>query len=160
MCAFAGGDLIQHVNHGGWGHDITFYDGTVVETNTIHHQMIYPFEKLVQGEDYYIVANSLGLSNVHQGETNDNLDLPVNENGVKLEPETAFFPKINGFGHQSHLEMQSSQSPVVRLTRKLVEHQVKGTLEVILQNNIPLMEIINPEFDINKIIKQQISETV
>jgi len=145
MCAFAGGDLIQHVNHGGWGHDITFYDGTVVETNTIHHQMIYPFEKLKAKEDYYILANSLGLSNVYQGETNESLPMPTNDKGIVLEPEAAFFTKINGFGQQSHLEMQQGR-PVTLYTRKLVEHQIKGTLATVLDHNIPIGELMKVDF--------------
>lgn len=154
MCAYAGGDLIQHMSHSG-NHDITFYDGqTTVRTNTIHHQMIYPFEKLTHGEDYYIVANSLGLSPFHYGESNeDRLELPVNKDGLLLEPEAGFFPKINGFGQQSHLEMQDFSSPVVRITRKLVDHQIKGELSYILENNIPIIDVLNPEFTVEKVVK-------
>lgn len=154
MCAYAGGDLIQDVNHGGGSHEITFYDGTVVTTNTIHHQMIYPFEKLVKAEDYFIVANSLGLSPYHRGETDENLPMPVNENGIILEPESAFFPKINGFGQQSHLEMRGND-PVVLLTRKLVEHQIEGTLATVLENNIPFVKLLDKNFNIERYIKNE-----
>ena len=44
LCAAAGGYLIQHVeNHGGY-HDVQCADGSVVETNSCHHQMQYPFD--------------------------------------------------------------------------------------------------------------------
>lgn len=155
MCAFAGGDLIQHVNHYG-DHEIEFYDGTSVMTNTIHHQMIYPFEKLKQGSDYYIIANSLGISDVYLGENNEHLALPKNAAGMTLEPEAGYFPKIKALGQQSHLEMQSYKSPVVRLTRKLVEHLILGTLDEVMENNIPFSELLNPEFK----LKSQIVESI
>lgn len=156
LCAFAGGDLIQHVNHGGGDHPISFYDGTSVMTNTIHHQMVYPFAKLKPVEDYFIVANALGLSNVYLGEEGENLVLPTNEQGITLEPEAAFFPKINGFGQQSHLEMRGYNSPVVNITRKLVEHQVKGTLSEVLKQQIPVSQLIDPSFKlevVNNLVK-------
>lgn len=152
MCAFAGGDLIQHVSHP-YRHEIQFYDGTIVTTNSIHHQMVYPFEKLKEKEDYHIVANSLQLSGCHQGENRSNLVMPVNSNGIILEPEAAFFPKINGFGQQSHLEMQDFNSPVVQITRRLVEFQLNGTLDELLTKGYSLQDVLKPSFNLSKIIK-------
>lgn len=135
----AGGKLVQDMSHPS-RHDIQFYDGTVVSTNSIHHQIVHPFN--LPEEDYYIVANSLGLSKTHLDGKYKQMYLPVNESGILLEPECAFYPRINGFGQQSHLEMQSSDKPIVQITRKLVDLQVKGDLEYVLQKSLPIKTVM------------------
>ncbi len=61
LCAMAGGKLIQDMSHGG-SHKLHFYDGNYqCISNTLHHQMQYPYN-LVEKEDYYILASAHGLS--------------------------------------------------------------------------------------------------
>lgn len=95
LCAKAGGKLIQHVNnHGGRRHAIDVeFDGQPVLVNSLHHQMMYPFDV----EHQLIAASKEVLSDVHY-DVNDDIHVPK-------EPEFVYFPKIKGIAVQWHPEM-------------------------------------------------------
>jgi len=104
LCALAGGFLIQHVNHHGGHHVVKTYDGQRVNTNSIHHQMMYPFD--VEHELRAWIEHP--LSDTH---------IDVDENGkefsrdMKIEPEYVYFPKIKGYAIQWHPEGMSGRAP-------------------------------------------------
>jgi putative glutamine amidotransferase len=93
LCALAGGKLIQHVqNHGGY-HNVNTFDGKELLVNSLHHQMMYPFEV-----DHEMVAWSSDVrSSVHY-----DVDVSVD---VEVEPEFVYFPKVKGYAVQWHPEM-------------------------------------------------------
>ena len=95
LCAAAGGYLIQHVeNHGGF-HDVVCADGSVVETNSCHHQMQYPFD--VDHELLMWIEHK--RSSVHYVGSGRSIT-----NALQCEPETVYYPKIRGFAPQWHPE--------------------------------------------------------
>jgi len=95
LCAAAGGYLIQHVeNHGGY-HDVVCEDGTEVETNSCHHQMMYPFD--VPHELLMFINKK--RSKVHYVGSGGSIT-----NALSCEPETVYFPKIKGMAPQWHPE--------------------------------------------------------
>lgn len=103
LCALAGGYLIQHVeNHGGRGHPVVTVDGTEFMVNTIHHQMMYPFD--VKHE--LLGWSKEKLSNVHY-DVNVSIDIDV-------EPEYVYFPEVKGFAIQWHPEMMREDSPATK----------------------------------------------
>lgn len=93
LCALAGGYLVQHVNNHSGSHRVITVDGHSFITNSIHHQMMYPFdvkhELLGWTEDR--------LSNVYVSE-----DTTVQ---VPVEPEFVYYPEVKGFAIQWHPEM-------------------------------------------------------
>ena len=97
MCAFAGGELVQHVEGHDMGrHQVVTHKGEVVEVTSSHHQMLYPFE--VKHEMLAWCDNS--LSKDYCGETDEdqyNFD-------NKVEPEIVYFPEIRGIAIQGHPE--------------------------------------------------------
>lgn len=103
LCALAGGYLIQHVNHhAGWRHPVVTVDGVEFNTNSIHHQMMYPF-----GVDHEMLGWSKSkLSDVYFDE-----DTEVQ---VDVEPEFVYFPKVKGFAIQWHPEMMPATEPATQ----------------------------------------------
>lgn len=101
LCAAAGGYLIQHLdNHAGSNHEITTVDGDVLKVNSLHHQMMVPFEV-----DHKLLAWSTEKrSRVYFDE-----DKMLTE--IKCEPELVLFPKIRGIAAQWHPEAMSAESP-------------------------------------------------
>ena len=101
LCAAAGGYLIQHVeNHGGY-HEVICNDGTMVETNSCHHQMQYPFD--VDHEMLMWIEHK--RSSVHYIGSGRSVT-----NALECEPETVFYPKIKGFAPQWHPEWLADDS--------------------------------------------------
>lgn len=105
LCALNGGSLVQHViGHTSGQHMIKTYDGKTLNTNSVHHQMMYPW-----GTDYELLAWSKGVSPCYQGETATDIVFPKeayeSENSNDpIEPEIVWFPRLKGFGVQGHPE--------------------------------------------------------
>ncbi len=117
LCAAAGGTLIQHVDgHGGW-HGLQFRNGETCPTNSLHHQMMYPFEI----EHDMIAWSSQPLSSVYEeeyrGVTNQKMEHYV-------EPEIVWFPKLKGLAIQGHPEGYSPPPEFVDKCCELVKEYV------------------------------------
>lgn len=101
LCAMAGGKLIQDVTNHSGDHSITTFDGVKIRTNSIHHQMINPYN-LKPNKDYRILAwTSVRISTRYLGAKDRSIPLPVEFKEI----EVAYFPKINALGIQGHPEM-------------------------------------------------------
>lgn len=102
LCALNGGKLVQHViGHNDGHHHIRTYDGKTLNTNSIHHQMMYPW-----GTDYELLAWSKGISPTYQGGDQKEITLPAEafQDEEVIEPEIIWFPKLKAFGVQGHPE--------------------------------------------------------
>lgn len=108
LCALAGGFLIQHVEKHGGHHFVTTIDGNEVNTNSIHHQMMYPFD--VKHE--MLASIKKPLSPIH-------LDIDTHIQ-VNEEPEYVYFPEVKGFAIQWHPEMMQSSSPATQYVFKTI----------------------------------------
>lgn len=118
LCAFAGGKLAQHINgHQSGIHPIATYDGKKFEqVPSCHHQMMYPYET-----EHKVLATVVNNhSNVYKGLKEDEADMFVKHS--KLEPEVVFFPKIKGFGIQSHPEWAEHSDFVKWCNEKIVQY--------------------------------------
>lgn len=101
-CILAGGKLIQNMSHPG-GHFITTKEGKKLRVNSLHHQMVYPYN--LPEEDYEVLATTPELlSDEHLGGREEEM---LKEG--QQEIETAFFPKIKALGAQYHKEMMSEE---------------------------------------------------
>ena len=102
LCALAGGYLIQDVdNHGGM-HEIETTSGISYWVNSLHHQMLYPFD--VKHE---LLAWTPTRSPRHITTRNgyqENLQ-------IDKEPELVYFPEVLGFAIQWHPEMMRAEAP-------------------------------------------------
>jgi gamma-glutamyl-gamma-aminobutyrate hydrolase PuuD len=125
ICALNGGRLIQHVsNHHGShvmlgydnvnpagrkykehrvsGHDVRTDDLRSITVNSIHHQMIYPYD--LPESDYRILAwSDRLLSTTYLGENDREITLPKDF----VEIEACYFPKTHSMGWQYHPEMMN-----------------------------------------------------
>lgn len=109
ITAMAGGELIQHVdNHtGSNGHMMTTtgFGGEIIRTNSLHHQMMFPFG--LPEDEFKIlshVPNALSneyLIGADEGEEDVKEFLPKNF----VEPEVVWYPKVRGLAIQGHPEM-------------------------------------------------------
>ena len=103
LCAFAGGQLIQHVSgHGGPHHEVVTNDGEVFLTNSYHHQMLD-----VWGTNHKLIAwSKKAQSNEYYGERSETPDHIKEQiaKGTWKEPEIVFFPEVKGLAIQGHPE--------------------------------------------------------
>lgn len=115
LCALAGGYLIQHVdNHAGPHHVVLTIDGEEIITNSIHHQMMYPW-----GVKHEMLAKSKhNLSERYFDE-----DKKVQ---VECEPEYVYFPEVKGFAIQWHPEMMRATSEATEFVFKTIQERLNA----------------------------------
>lgn len=97
LCALAGGHLIQHVDNHGGTHKVVTKEGLSFTTNSIHHQMMYPFD--VEHELRAYMPQQLSRVHIDVDENGKDIDIKV-----PCEPEYVYFPKIKGYAVQWHPE--------------------------------------------------------
>jgi GMP synthase-like glutamine amidotransferase len=126
VCALAGGRLIQHVdNHAGGYHDIDTFDGKVVRSSSVHHQMMYPFDV----PDHQLVAWS-------SQPRSKRYIIGTNETDPKMEgkpePEIVWFPNIRALAIQGHPEFHQKpdEDPFVQYCLELVREKFLSAEEV------------------------------
>jgi len=93
ITALTGGSLVQHiVDHEGINHTVTTEDGTIMTTNSYHHQMMQP---------------AAGNPILAYGPSTQGVD--NNDNFITYEkvPEMVHFPAVKGLGIQGHIEWAS-----------------------------------------------------
>lgn len=115
MTALTGGTLVQHIEeHNYHNHYVTTDDGTQLETNSCHHQMMVPAE---------------GNPVLAWGSSTQGVD--ANDNFITYDkvPEMVYFPSIRGLGIQGHIEW-STMSFAYRMffEKKLGELLLNGRL--------------------------------
>ena len=108
LCALAGGFLIQHVEKHSGSHAVLTIDGEELITNSIHHQMMYPWGV----EHKMLMSIKTPLSKVH-------LDVDT-QIDIEEEPEYVYFPKVKGFAIQHHPEMMNVDSPATQYVFKTI----------------------------------------
>jgi GMP synthase-like glutamine amidotransferase len=96
LTAFNGGKLVQHVTGHGYEHPISTSRGDELWSNSVHHQMMYPFDTKHEMLAWTKIARS------HQYEGEDKNDLITMPGGV--EPEIVYYPDIRGLAIQGHPE--------------------------------------------------------
>lgn len=117
LCALAGGTLMQHVDgHGGSNHLVRTFDGHMLETNSIHHQMMNP-----AGTKHKIVAAMVSnRSHKYHHVDGDTEVISVNA-FPKGEPEFIHFTAVNGFAVQWHPEMMDANAEASLYVKDYVE---------------------------------------
>jgi putative glutamine amidotransferase len=98
LCALAGGFLIQDVtHHAGHNHKVVTKDGRSFMVNSLHHQMLYPFDV----EHEMVAWSEQPLSRHYTDVDSEGQDVQID---VPLEPEFVYFPKEKGIAIQWHPE--------------------------------------------------------
>lgn len=115
MCALSGGTLIQHVDNHVCIHPIETNRGEILETTSLHHQMMNPFK--IQHE--LLAWSSPNLSDVYIGEKNGLVENAY-EAGFK-EPEIAWFPQTKSLCIQGHPEFDTEDTPFIKYVQELIE---------------------------------------
>lgn len=108
-CVVAGGSLMQHIDHHCGDHAVTLLDedGSVIHTNSTHHQMMMPNK---EAEILAVASDTTGVD-----QHNERVHIPV-------VPEVVYFPKINALGIQGHPEYTSCPPEFMNyLERKIKE---------------------------------------
>ncbi len=106
MTVLAGGKLIQHVSNHQGSHDCKTLTGDIIHTNSIHHQMCYPWN--LPEDEYVVVSWTEGNSTCYLNGNDDEIlfpDIALTENGEVIEPEIIWYPKKRWLGVQWHPEM-------------------------------------------------------
>lgn len=115
VCALEGGKVIQHVeNHAGISHYITTNDGRTFRSNSLHHQMMYPFN-LSKDEFEMIAWTKDSMSSFYlNGEDKEIEPRPP------VEPEVVYFPQSKTIAIQGHPEfIQKPSNPYVQYCLEL-----------------------------------------
>lgn len=102
MCALSGGKLVQHVTRHHGDHALETYDGLQFKTNSVHHQMMYPWYV-----EHDLLGWTFGQSDVYIGGSGEHMEFPEHahtSDGEVIEPEIVWFPKTNAFCVQGHPE--------------------------------------------------------
>lgn len=109
LCVLAGGNLIQDVsNHAGRNHSMHTYDGKILMTNSLHHQMMDVLS-IPDQASYQMLAWSDPISTRYLNGHDEEIcfygtDIPY-IGTMEIEPEIVYYSNIGGFGVQGHPEM-------------------------------------------------------
>lgn len=149
LCAMAGGKLVQDVSHGG-SHSLFFYDNEFTcSTNSLHHQLQYPYP--IPEEEYQVLAWAKGLSPYFTGGEDKPMHMPERtySNGRNLvkEPEFVYYSKIRGLGIQGHPEMMNDTSPLVVVCHAFLNLLIEDKLKDVLKLNLKVENIIQRAWD-------------
>lgn len=146
-CVLAGGKLVQHMTHPS-RHIARLYDGSEITINSSHHQMQYPF--VLPKTDYHMIAYAEGLSTIYLNGDNDHMILPTDDNNVIVEPEWVYYKKIKALSLQNHNEWMNINSEAVKISRTLLEHHLKDTLDMVLACKIPMSRLQSTTFEFSQ----------
>lgn len=144
-CAMSGGKLIQHMNHP-WQHDLTLYDGTTIQVNSLHHQMQHPYN--LNPSEYTIVGYAQGLSNVYLNGEDKPMLVPTINRGAKSfekEAEIVYYRRTKWFGAQSHPEMLSYYHHSNNILRAMIDLMMEDNLDIVLTLGIPTTRFVGTE---------------
>lgn len=115
-CALSGGKLVQDVRgHGGFDHGVQLEDGSIIQANSLHHQMMYPY--MMDKSKYKLLGwsvNALSARYVMD-------DSDVRNHIEDPEPEIVFFPETKALAIQAHPEFMDPREPFVDLCKKLIK---------------------------------------
>jgi len=115
MCAFAGGKLVQHVEGhvgGNGNHTVLTSEGSIINTTSCHHQMMYPWDV-----EHELLAWAVKkLSTKYEGADGSNMPRAQ----LEREPEVVYFPHINGLAIQGHPEWMSAKSTFAEYCNELI----------------------------------------
>ncbi len=111
LCALAGGFLIQDVTNHGSSHQVITDRNERIPVNSLHHQMMYPFEV-----DHQMLAWTDTPRSQHYLDVDTPIEVPV-------EPEAVLFPKVNGLALQWHPEFLDEEHPSTKwVFERMKEH--------------------------------------
>lgn len=117
-CILSGGLLIQDVYHPG-SHSMTTSDGKKIRINSLHHQMMYPFN--LDESKYKLLGWAENLSPHHEDGYQQEMNVPV-------EPEMIFFPETKFLSCQFHPESMSEGEPALEYCRNLIDQLLENQL--------------------------------
>lgn len=113
VCAMSGGLLVQDVQNHSGDHMMDTVCGLQMETTSIHHQMMYPFN--MPKDSWDLLAWTAGKLSVTY--VLDDEDVRTN---IPCEPEVVWFPQTKSLAIQGHPEFAPSTSDFVQYTLRLV----------------------------------------
>jgi GMP synthase-like glutamine amidotransferase len=118
LTVFAGGKLIQHVDSHHFHHKIITSNNDIYSVNSIHHQMMFPFE--LPSSKFNIIAKT------HKAQSSTYLNGSDEEINVGFysrfcEPEIVWYPEIRGLAIQSHPEGYRMPTETIEYMKTLVE---------------------------------------
>lgn len=117
VCALAGGRLIQDVSgHAGYNHAMETNDGRIITTNSLHHQMMYPYEIEHELIAWATPKRSKHYRSDYQSACDDMENQP--------EPEVVWFPTIKALAIQGHPEFNSCGKEFIDYCNELVAKYV------------------------------------
>jgi hypothetical protein len=112
LTAISGGKLVQHFQHGhGGGHGMMIHNNPdqILIVNSLHHQMMFPFN--LPEEDYVVIGRACNpqggsLATSFLNGHDEEIGMPTDNFGF-IEPETVYYPKTRSLCFQFHPEMMS-----------------------------------------------------
>jgi gamma-glutamyl-gamma-aminobutyrate hydrolase PuuD len=117
-CAMSGGKLAQDVDRHGTDHMVITSDGRELETSSVHHQMMYPFDV----EHELLAWTPKCLSGVYRGLTEEEI-----ANVLAMgEPEIVWFPKTKMLAVQGHPEFMEQDCEFNNYCRELLHAYCKN----------------------------------
>ena len=131
VCALAGGRLIQHVDNHGGNHMMETFDGQMIVTSSVHHQMMYPFNL---PKDQYSMIAWADKPRSTRYMIGDKFPEMLDKMGGddRIEPEIIWFPKIKALAIQGHPEFHSDPyDPFVTYCMNLVRSHILHETEVV-----------------------------
>lgn len=119
--AFAGGSLVHHVNgHEHGNHDVITNKGVTFSTNSIHHQMMNPYD--LDEKVYQLLAwSSKPQSSVYYGTEKSDIETKQGMFSTLREPEMVYYSDIKAFCVQGHPEWMAKDTAMVQYCLEQIE---------------------------------------
>lgn len=154
ITALEGGKLIYDMNHNSNNHVINTFDGKLIGTNTLHHQMCYPFNL---DESKYRILGWLPkwYGRPYRNPNYERITL-IHKNFV--EPEILWYPEANAMGTQWHPEMMGKFSNAVIYIQDIFRMFIEGSLMEYYKHNAESLKEETEELIYkNKYVKDPLS---
>jgi len=123
VCALSGGVLVQHVTGHQQNHAIITKDGEEYITSSVHHQMMWPFDRVPMDQ-----FELIGWSKETRSRGYVFTDEDVRDK-LSVEPEIIYFKESKSLGIQGHPEFMNINAPFVTYSRKLVRQYLLNEKE-------------------------------
>jgi GMP synthase-like glutamine amidotransferase len=135
LCVKAGGTMIQHIEHHAGNHLVRTFDGKVYTVNSIHHQLMNPYNLKPSAYQLIMYTDRLLLGKPYPTDFIEGFEATTIVDGDDIrykydfkEPEMVWFREIKGMAMQFHPEIMQHDKTKYQQTMTAINSIIQKRL--------------------------------